>query len=92
MARSSGYGEDGPWVDLPGQDLLAQARSGLLWLTGSAGDPPMPMGLAAADMMAGNALAQGVLAALVAQGAHRSRAGWCRPALWRRCWISSSRC
>ncbi|MFZ1480084.1 MAG: CaiB/BaiF CoA-transferase family protein [Paracoccaceae bacterium] len=61
----SGYGEDGPWVDLPGQDLLAQARSGLLWLTGSAGDPPMPMGLAAADMMAGNALAQGVLAALV---------------------------
>ena len=70
----SGYGEDGPWVDLPGQDLLAQARSGLLWLTGSAGDPPMPMGLAVADMLAGNALAQGVLAALVAQGAHRARA------------------
>ena len=61
----SGYGEGGDWADLPGQDLLAQARSGLLWLTGSAGDPPMPMGLAAADMMAGNALAQGVLAALV---------------------------
>ena len=61
----SGYGEDGPWVDLPGQDLLAQARSGLMWLTGSAGDPPIAMGLAAADMMAGNALAQGVLAALV---------------------------
>jgi len=64
----SGYGEDGPWVDLPGQDLLAQARSGLMWLTGSAGDPPMPMGLAVADMMAGNALAQGVLAALVRKG------------------------
>ncbi len=61
----SGFGEAGEWADLPGQDLLAQARSGLLWLTGSAGDPPMPMGLAAADMMAGNALAQGVLAALV---------------------------
>jgi crotonobetainyl-CoA:carnitine CoA-transferase CaiB-like acyl-CoA transferase len=61
----SGYGEDGPWALLAGQDLLAQARSGLLWLTGSADDPPMPMGLAAADMMAGNALAQGVLAALV---------------------------
>lgn len=61
----SGYGEEGSWADLPGQDLLAQARSGLLWLTGSAEDPPMPMGLAAADMMAGNALAQGVLAALV---------------------------
>lgn len=64
----SGYGEAGPWVDLPGQDLLAQSRSGLLWLTGSAGDPPMPMGLAVADMLAGNALAQGVLAALVRKG------------------------
>ncbi len=64
----SGYGEDGPWVDLPGQDLLAQARSGLLWLTGSRDDPPMPMGLAVADMMAGNALVQGILAALVGRG------------------------
>jgi CoA:oxalate CoA-transferase len=64
----SGYGEVGPWRDLPGQDLLAQARSGLLWLTGSAGDPPMPMGLAVADMLAGNALAQGILAALVGRG------------------------
>ena len=64
----SGYGEEGPWRDLPGQDLLAQARSGLLWLTGSRDDPPTPMGLAVADMMAGNALAQGVLAALVGRG------------------------
>jgi crotonobetainyl-CoA:carnitine CoA-transferase CaiB-like acyl-CoA transferase len=64
----SGFGEAGPWADLPGQDLLAQARSGLLWLTGSRDDPPMPMGLAAADMMAGNALAQGILAALVGRG------------------------
>ena len=66
----SGYGEDGPWKDLPGQDLLAQARSGLLWLTGSAGDPPMPMGLAVADMLAGHALCEGVLAALVGRGIH----------------------
>lgn len=66
----SGYGETGPWKDLPGQDLLAQARSGLLWLTGSKDNPPMPMGLAVADMMAGNALAQGILAALVGRGIH----------------------
>ncbi len=71
----SGYGEDGPWAGLPGQDLLAQARSGLLWLSGSRDDPPMPMGLAVADMLAGAALAQGVLAALVGRfrtgrGAH----------------------
>ena len=66
----SGYGEDGPWKDLPGQDLLAQARSGLLWLTGNADHSPMPMGLAVADMLAGNALAQGILAALVGRGIH----------------------
>lgn len=66
----SGYGEEGPWKGLPGQDLLAQARSGLLWLTGGKKDPPMPMGLAAADMLAGNALAQGILAALVGRGIH----------------------
>ncbi|WP_246137982.1 CaiB/BaiF CoA transferase family protein [Maritimibacter fusiformis] len=66
----SGYGEEGEWKDLPGQDLLAQARSGLLWLTGSRDDPPMPMGLAVADMLAGNALAQGILAALVGRGIH----------------------
>ncbi len=67
-ASVSGYGEAGPWAELPGQDLLAQARSGLLWLTGSAGDPPMPMGLAVADMLAGNLLVQGILAALVGRG------------------------
>lgn len=66
----SGYGETGPWKDLPGQDLLAQARAGLLWLTGSKDNPPVPMGLAVADMMAGNALAQGILAALVGRGIH----------------------
>lgn len=66
----SGYGEEGEWRDLPGQDLLAQARSGLLWLTGGRDDPPTPMGLAVADMLAGNALAQGVLAALVGRGIH----------------------
>ena len=66
----SGYGEGGPWGGLPGQDLLAQARSGLLWLSGSRDDPPVPMGLAVADMLAGAALCQGVLAALVGRGLH----------------------
>ena len=60
----SGFGPT-DWAGLPGQDLLAQARSGLMWLTGSRNDPPMPMGLAAADILAGEALAQGILAALV---------------------------
>mgnify|MGYP002010178154 CR=1 FL=1 len=39
----SGYGSDGPWKDLPGQDLLAQSRTGLVWLNGNGGEAPTPM-------------------------------------------------
>lgn len=67
-AGISGYGEDGPWVARPGQDLLAQARSGLMWLNGDEDHGPVPFGLAVADMLAGAALVQGVLAALVRRG------------------------
>ncbi|WP_343702134.1 CoA transferase [Chitinophaga sp.] len=61
----SGYGQCGDWKDLPGQDLLLQAVSGLTYLTGSQGQPPVPMGVAAADIIAGTHLTQGVLAALL---------------------------
>lgn len=67
-ASISGYGEEGPWVKRPGQDLLAQARSGVMWLSGDDGDGPVPMGLAVGDMLAGAACAQGILAALVKRG------------------------
>ncbi|MDQ8201411.1 CoA transferase [Pelagicoccus sp. SDUM812003] len=60
----SGYGKSGPWRDFPGQDLLAQSRSGLTWLNGNADNPPTPFGLAIADMICGTHLAQGILAAL----------------------------
>ena len=61
----SGYGNTGPWKDLPGQDLLAQSRSGLVWLNGNGGEAPTPMGLAAADMLAGHYLVEGILSSLV---------------------------
>src|SRR5947208_226634 len=63
----TGYGNEGPWAEKPGQDLLVQALSGLTWLSGDGGEgaPPVPMGLAVADMFAGHALVQGVLACLV---------------------------
>ncbi|QDY71724.1 CaiB/BaiF CoA transferase family protein [Qingshengfaniella alkalisoli] len=64
----SGYGTQGPWVKRPGQDLLAQARSGAMWLNGDASQGPVPFGLAIGDMMAGVALSQGILAALVQRG------------------------
>lgn len=67
-ASITGYGEAGPWVQRPGQDLLAQARSGVMWLNGDHDQGPVPFGLAIADMLAGAAVAQGVLASLVKQG------------------------
>lgn len=67
-ASITGYGEAGPWVQRPGQDLLAQARSGVMWLNGDHDQGPVPFGLAIADMLAGAAVAQGILASLVRQG------------------------
>ena len=67
-ASISGYGEDGPWVKRPGQDLLAQSRSGVMWLNGDESQGPVPFGLAIGDMLAGAAACQGILAALVRRG------------------------
>jgi CoA:oxalate CoA-transferase len=64
----TGYGSQGPWVGKPGQDLLAQSASGLVWLNGNADQPPMPFGLAVADLTASAHLVQGVLACLVRRG------------------------
>lgn len=64
----TGYGSKGPWVDLPGQDLLAQSRSGLVWLCGDHDQGPVPIGLALADILTGAHLVQGLLAALVRRG------------------------
>ncbi len=64
----TGYGSSGPWRNKPGQDLLVQALSGLPYLNGDAAQPPVPFGLAVADMMAGAHLVQGILATLLRRG------------------------
>ena len=53
FASSTGYGQTGPYVKRPGQDLLIQALSGALFLTGRAGDPPTPMGIGISDEYTG---------------------------------------
>jgi len=63
-AEISGYGNEGPWKDLPGQDLLLQAASGLTWLSNNNDESPTPMGVAVVDIMAGTHIAQGILATL----------------------------
>jgi crotonobetainyl-CoA:carnitine CoA-transferase CaiB-like acyl-CoA transferase len=70
-AVGSGYGSASPYRDLPGQDLLLQAMTGLAAVTGRAGDPPTPAGAAIVDQHAAALLAMGILAALH----HRQRTG-----------------
>ena len=63
-AMASGYGSDSPYRNLPGQDLLLQATSGLTAVTGPSSGPPVAAGAAVVDQHAASLLAMGVLGAL----------------------------
>lgn len=67
-AEISGYGNEGPWKDNPGQDLLVQSLSGICQLSGNADKGPVPMGISVVDILAGAHLVQGILACLVRKG------------------------
>ncbi len=61
----SGYGAEGSFSKRPGQDLLAQSISGLPWLSGSSDSPPIPVGIALADIITSIHMAHGITAALL---------------------------
>jgi crotonobetainyl-CoA:carnitine CoA-transferase CaiB-like acyl-CoA transferase len=61
-------GFSGTDADRPAYDLLAQAVSGLMSVTGAAEGPPMKVGVALLDLIAGLECAVGALAALVGRG------------------------
>ena len=63
-ADITGYGVGGSEGDRPGYDMVLQARSGLMSVTGEQGRPPVRVGVSILDMGAGLWLALGVLAAL----------------------------
>jgi crotonobetainyl-CoA:carnitine CoA-transferase CaiB-like acyl-CoA transferase len=62
-ASISGFGSGGG-RDLPGYDLMVQAMSGLMSLTGDPEGPPYRAGISAFDVMAGLHTAIAILAAL----------------------------
>lgn len=70
-ASGSGYGSDGPYSHLPGQDLLIQAISGLGANTGTESGGPTVAAAAIVDQHSASLLAMGILGALV----HRDRTG-----------------
>lgn len=64
-ASISGFGQTGPDSKLPGYDAIAQARSGIMSVTGESDGPPLRVGVASADLAAGLWTMVGVLAALI---------------------------
>jgi itaconate CoA-transferase len=63
----SGYGESGPFAQKKAYDLLIQAESGLISITGTE-DTPSRVGISAADIATGMYALSGILAALVRRG------------------------
>ncbi|KLN53943.1 CaiB/BaiF CoA transferase family protein [Variovorax paradoxus] len=65
LASASGLGRTGPAASRPGQDLLMQARSGLIAATGGGTQGPAAVGAAVIDQHGGALLAMGILGACV---------------------------
>ena len=65
---ASAYGQDGPYSQRPGLDLILQGMSGLMSITGEADGPPVKVGVPICDLTAALYGAYAVLAALLARG------------------------
>jgi crotonobetainyl-CoA:carnitine CoA-transferase CaiB-like acyl-CoA transferase len=63
-AVASGYGNEGPERTLPSMDIMAQARGGIIGLTGEPDSPPQLVPSAVGDQVGSYFLAHGILAAL----------------------------
>jgi crotonobetainyl-CoA:carnitine CoA-transferase CaiB-like acyl-CoA transferase len=66
-ASISGFGQTGPYATRPGYDLIAQAMSGIMSVTGEAGGAPMKSGVPVADLSAGLLCAVGILSACLSR-------------------------
>lgn len=63
-ASASGFGQDGPLANLPGMDIMAQARGGLMSITGAPEGEPAKVGVPVCDLVCALYVALGVTAAL----------------------------
>ncbi|KLK92610.1 carnitine dehydratase [Microvirga vignae] len=60
----SGYGESGPYLSRPGQDMLIQGLTGLAAATGRGDGPPVPVGSGFADQIGAMNMVYGILTSL----------------------------
>lgn len=63
----SGFGQTGPLKDMPGYDFMIQAMGGIMSVTGEPVGEPMKVGVAVADLFAGQNAIISILAALQAR-------------------------
>ena len=63
-ASGSGWGQDGPLSSFAGLDIMAQARSGLMSVTGFRDQPPARVGVPISDLTTALYLALGIVSAL----------------------------
>ncbi len=61
----SGFGQEGPYANLPGFDQIAQGMGGLMSITGLPGQGPVRVGIPIADLTTGMYCAMGILVALL---------------------------
>jgi len=61
----SGFGQSGPYRDLPGYDIIGQAMGGIMSVTGWPDGPPSRTGTAIADILAGLCACIGILSSLI---------------------------
>ena len=64
-ASISGFGQTGPWAQRPGFDLIAQAMSGVMSITGQPGGPPTKAGVPVSDIGCALFALYGILSALI---------------------------
>ncbi|MGZ0167703.1 MAG: CaiB/BaiF CoA transferase family protein [Planctomycetales bacterium] len=67
FASASGFGQTGPYRDRPAYDVIIQAMSGLMSITGHDPDQPARVGASISDIVTGMFTAIGILAALQAR-------------------------
>lgn len=66
-ASISGFGQEGPYADRAGFDLIAQGMSGIMSVTGAPGGEPVKSGVPVTDLAAGLYAVTAILGALLAR-------------------------